>query len=202
MIVLNYKKTFFLKSVSKISDIKMSYGIEVAFIGYSNSGKSSAINALTNQKKIARFSKMPGRTQLINFFKITSDFRIVDLPGYGYSQAPISIKLKWEKILFNYLEKRKNLKALVLLMDIRHPLKVFDYDIINISINLKIPILLLLTKCDKLTTSKQKIQFNSVCKKVKQFSNINRVILFSSLKKIGVQKLRLTLDNWYNQYCE
>ncbi|MBZ2279846.1 ribosome biogenesis GTP-binding protein YihA/YsxC, partial [Buchnera aphidicola] len=86
-------------------------GCEIAFFGYSNSGKSSVINALTNQKKLARSSKIPGRTQLINFFEVVSGFRIVDLPGYGYSTAPIYLKLKWCKLLYNYLEKRCPLKA-------------------------------------------------------------------------------------------
>lgn len=104
MSIINYNKTFFLKSISKISDINIEYGIEIAFIGYSNSGKSSAINSLANQKKLARCSKTPGCTQLINFFQVISNFRIVDLPGYGYAKCPISIKLKWEKLIYSYLK--------------------------------------------------------------------------------------------------
>ena len=110
MSIINYNKTFFLKSISKISDINIEHGIEIAFIGYSNSGKSSAINFLTNQKKLARCSKKPGCTQLINFFQVISNFRIVDLPGYGYANCPISIKLTWERLIYNYLKQRKFLK--------------------------------------------------------------------------------------------
>lgn len=197
---LNYNKTFFLKSISHISDIKTENGIEVAFIGYSNSGKSSAINALANQKKLARFSKIPGRTQLINFFQVTSNLKIVDLPGYGYAKSPISIKIKWEKMIYDYLKKSRSLKGLVFLMDIRHPFKIFDENIINIALNYKISTLILLTKCDKLTASNQKIQFQKVDKKLKKYSNNFSIQLFSSSKKIGIEKLKSKLNFWYKKY--
>lgn len=199
MSIINYNRTFFLKSVSKISDINIEYGIEIAFIGYSNSGKSSAINSLTNQKKLARCSKTPGCTQLINFFQVISNFRIVDLPGYGYAKCPISIKLKWEKLIYSYLRKRKSLKGLVFLMDIRHPLKVYDQYIINIALDQNIPIFVLLTKCDKLTLSQQKTQFQIVHKKLKVFLEEIHVELFSSFKKIGVKKLQSQLSIWYRE---
>ncbi|AYN24647.1 ribosome biogenesis GTP-binding protein YihA/YsxC [Buchnera aphidicola] len=200
MTILNYNKTFFLKSISNISDIKIENGIEIAFVGYSNSGKSSAINALTNQKKLARFSKIPGRTQLINFFQVTSNFRIVDLPGYGYSKAPVLIKIKWQNMIHSYLTTSKALKGLVLLMDIRYPLKIFDEDIIRMSFDYKIPILLLLTKCDKFTINNQKIQFQKVHKKLEKFSNEFHIQLFSSLKKVGIKELKSKLNFWYKKY--
>jgi GTP-binding protein len=198
--ILNYNKTFFLKSIAKISDIKIEHGIEIAFIGYSNSGKSSAINSLTNQKKLARFSKTPGRTQLINFFQVTSNFRIVDLPGYGYAKAPLSIKMNWQNMIYSYLKTNRSLKGLVLLMDIRYPLKNLDQDIINIALIYKIPILLLLTKCDKFTINNQNIQFRKVHKKLEKFSNQLDIQLFSSLKKIGIEKLKSKLNYWYEKY--
>ncbi|QCI25060.1 YihA family ribosome biogenesis GTP-binding protein [Buchnera aphidicola (Rhopalosiphum padi)] len=200
MSILNYNKTFFLKSIAKISDIKIEHGIEIAFVGYSNSGKSSAINSLTNQKKLARFSKTPGRTQLINFFQVTSDFRIVDLPGYGYAQAPLLIKINWQNMIYSYLKTSRSLKGLVLLMDIRHPLKNLDQDIINMALICKIPILLLLTKCDKFTINNQNIQFRKVHKKLETFSNQLHIQLFSSLKKIGIEKLKSKLNCWYEKY--
>lgn len=200
MNIINYNKTCFLKSVSQISDINIEYGVEIAFIGYSNSGKSSAINSLTNQKKLARSSKTPGRTQLINFFEVVNNFRIVDLPGYGYAKCPISIKLKWEKLIDSYLKKRKPLKGLVFLMDIRNPLKFYDKHIINIALEKNIPILVLLTKCDKLTSSQQKIQFQIVHKKLKFFLKEFHIQLFSSFKKIGIKKLQSQLNIWYKEY--
>ncbi|QFQ32245.1 ribosome biogenesis GTP-binding protein YihA/YsxC [Buchnera aphidicola] len=200
MVSIIYNKTCFLKSVSKISDINIEHGIEIAFIGYSNSGKSSAINSLTNQKKLARSSKKPGRTQLINFFQVISNFRIVDLPGYGYAKCPMSIKLKWQKLIYNYLKKRKPLKGLVFLMDIRYPLKIYDQYIINIAINQNIPIFILLSKCDKLTLTQQKKQFQIVYTKLKIFLQDVHIELFSSFKKIGISKLQSQLNIWYKQY--
>ncbi|QCI17241.1 YihA family ribosome biogenesis GTP-binding protein [Buchnera aphidicola (Aphis helianthi)] len=200
MSIINYNKTFFLKSAANLSDINIEHGIEIAFIGYSNSGKSSAINSLTNQKKLARCSKTPGCTQLINFFHVTSNFRIVDLPGYGYAKCPISIKLKWENLIDSYLKKRKLLKGLVFLMDIRNPLKVYDQNIINIALDQNIPTFILLTKCDKLTLSQQKIQFQIVYKKLKFFSKEFNIELFSSFKKIGIKKLQSQLNTWYKEY--
>lgn len=200
MSIINYNKTFFLKSISNISDINIEYGIEIAFIGYSNSGKSSAVNALTHQKKLARCSKTPGCTQLINFFQVFSNFRIVDLPGYGYAKCPISIKLKWEKLIYSYLKQRKSLKGLVLLMDIRNPLKIYDQHIVNIALEKNIPIFILLTKCDKLTLSQQKIQFQIVYKKLQLFLKEVHIELFSSLKKIGIKKLQSKLNLWYQEF--
>ncbi|WP_348769370.1 ribosome biogenesis GTP-binding protein YihA/YsxC [Buchnera aphidicola] len=200
MSIIDYNKTFFLKSVSKISKINIEYGIEVAFVGYSNSGKSSAINALTNQKKLARCSKTPGSTQLINFFQVINNFRIVDLPGYGYAKCPILIKLKWEKLIYNYLKNRKFLKGLVLLMDIRNPLKVYDQNIINIILDQNIPVFILLTKCDKLTLSQQKIQFQTVYKRLQVLLKEFQIEFFSSSKKIGIRKLQFQLNSWYKKY--
>jgi len=196
---LNYKQTKFFKSYSKIHHIEIQDGFEIAFIGYSNSGKSSSINSLTCQKKLARFSKTPGRTQLINFFEVVSDFRIVDLPGYGYAKAPILVREKWEKIVYNYLEKREQLKGLVLLMDIRYPLKKLDYKIIDIAIRNNISILVLLTKCDKIKVHQQKIQLQIVYKKLCSLLDNFQIELFSSTKKIGIKKLELKLNYWYNQ---
>ncbi|WP_422667334.1 ribosome biogenesis GTP-binding protein YihA/YsxC [Buchnera aphidicola] len=199
MHVFDYNKTNFLKSFSNIIDIPHYYGIEIALIGYSNAGKSSIINSLTNQKKLARFSKMPGRTQLINFFEVSSKFRIVDLPGYGYSNAPEAVKLKWQKTLYDYLEKRDLLQGIVLVMDIRHPLKILDYKILNLIIQKKYFLIIVLNKCDKLTISKQKIQFDIVQKKIRSIIDTFQIVIFSSTHGIGTNTLRKILNIWYNK---
>ncbi|QIE02122.1 ribosome biogenesis GTP-binding protein YihA/YsxC [Buchnera aphidicola] len=200
MIALNYNKTFFLKSYAKMTDIEIKDGVEIAFIGYSNSGKSSVINALTNQKKLVRFSKTPGRTQLINFFEVCSDFRMVDLPGYGYAKAPIFIQSKWQKIIYNYLKNRNEIKVFVLIMDIRHPLKKLDQKIIDIALNKKVFILILLNKCDKLKMAQCQKQFKIVYEQLRLFLHSMEILLFSSYKKIGIQKCQLILNNFYNLY--
>ncbi len=119
----NYQQTHFVTSAPDIRHLPSDTGIEVAFAGRSNAGKSSALNTLTNQKNLARTSKTPGRTQLINLFEVAEGKRLVDLPGYGYAQVPEEMKIKWQRALGEYLEKRMCLKGLVVLMDIRHPLK-------------------------------------------------------------------------------
>lgn len=201
MNLLNFHKTKFLKSYAKVADIDIQDGIEIAFFGCSNSGKSSAINALTNQNKLARCSKLPGRTQLINFFEVSSDFRIVDLPGYGYSKVSLLIKNKLKKIIYNYLKTRKQLKCLILLMDIRYPFKTLDQKIINIAMQNKIFVLVLLSKCDKVKIYQQNIQFKKVYEKLNLLlKNFFQIQLFSSHKKIGIRELEQKLNHWYNKY--
>ncbi|MGP1939249.1 MAG: ribosome biogenesis GTP-binding protein YihA/YsxC [Arsenophonus sp. ET-DL9-MAG3] len=196
----NYKKTKFITSALNMHCLPNDYGIEIAFFGRSNTGKSSVLNSLTEQKKLAYTSKTPGRTQLINLFEVTKDIRLVDFPGYGYAETLKSIKCQWQQRLNGYLKKRKCLKGLVLLMDIRHPLKNIDIQIIEWSILINIPILVLLTKADKLIPNKQKSQVILVNNKLKTlFCNI-QIEVFSSFKKIGIDKLQLKLDDWINNY--
>ena len=125
-------------------------GCEIAFAGRSNAGKSSAINTLTRNKGLARTSKTPGRTQLINFFQLDEGKRLVDLPGYGYAKVPIAMKRKWDKHLAEYLQLRQSLAGLILLMDIRHPLQEFDLQMLNWAAQAGLPVHILLTKSDKL----------------------------------------------------
>lgn len=196
----NYEKTYFLSSKVCVKKQKNPDISEIAFVGYSNSGKSSAINILTNKKKLARISKTPGRTQLINFFAVTEKYHLVDVPGYGYAKAAKSLRLQWEITIVKYLTMRTCLKGLVLFMDIRHPMKPLDENLLNIAVKYKIPVLVLLTKADKIIFENQKKQLKIVTEKLSQFalSSFN-VYLFSSLKKIGVDVLRKRLDYWYSQ---
>ncbi|MFW0701248.1 ribosome biogenesis GTP-binding protein YihA/YsxC [Candidatus Pantoea varia] len=195
---LNYHVTHFVMSAPDIRHLPADTGIEVAFAGRSNAGKSSALNTLTNQKGLARTSKTPGRTQLINLFEVKEGKRLVDLPGYGYAEVPEEMKLKWQRALGEYLQKRQALKGLVILMDIRHPLKDLDRQMIQWSVESGIPVLLLLTKADKLASGARKAQLTVVREAALEFVGDVQVELFSSLKKIGVDKVRQKLDSWFN----
>ncbi|MEQ9877960.1 ribosome biogenesis GTP-binding protein YihA/YsxC [Pectobacterium aroidearum] len=194
----NYHMTRFIISAPDIRHLATDSGIEVAFAGRSNAGKSSALNTLTNQKNLARTSKTPGRTQLINLFEVTDGVRLVDLPGYGYAEVPEQMKIKWQRALGEYLQKRNSLKGLVVLMDIRHPLKDLDQQMIQWAVDVGLPVLVLLTKADKLASGARKAQLNMVREAVLPFMGDIQVEAFSSLKKLGVDKLRQKLDNWFS----
>lgn len=195
----NYHVTHFVTSAPDIRHLPSDSGIEVAFAGRSNAGKSSALNTLTNQKSLARTSKTPGRTQLINLFEVTEGVRLVDLPGYGYAEVPEEMKRKWQQALGEYLQKRNCLKGLVVLMDIRHPLKELDQQMIQWAVDVSLPVLILLTKADKLASGARKSQLNMVREAVLPFMGDIQVEYFSSLKKTGVDKLRNKLDYWFSE---
>lgn len=194
----NYHMTHFVMSAPDIRHLPTDTGIEVAFAGRSNAGKSSALNTLTNQKGLARTSKTPGRTQLINLFEVETDVRLVDLPGYGYAEVPEEMKRKWQRALGEYLQKRNSLKGLVVLMDIRHPMKDLDQQMVQWAVGVDIPVLVLLTKSDKLASGASKAQVNHVREIAASFMGDIQVEAFSSLKKTGVDRLRLKLDSWFN----
>lgn len=194
----NYQLTQFVLSAPDIRHLPSDTGIEVAFAGRSNAGKSSSLNTLTNQKSLARTSKTPGRTQMINLFEVAEGIRLVDLPGYGYASVPEEVKQKWQRALGEYLQKRNSLKGLVEMMDIRHPLKDLDQQMIQWAVACNIEVLLLLTKADKLASGARKAQLKMVRGAVLAFGGNIEVEAFSSLKKTGVDKLRLKLDSWYN----
>ncbi|BAE75509.1 conserved hypothetical protein [Sodalis glossinidius str. 'morsitans'] len=193
----NYKLTHFVTSAPDIRHLPVDSGIEIAFAGRSNAGKSSALNTLTNQKSLARTSKTPGRTRLINLFEVESGIRLVDLPGYGYAEVPEELKRKWQRALGEYLQMRDSLKGLVVLMDIRHPMKDLDQQMVQWAVDVNIPVLVLLTKADKLASGSRKEQLNQVREAALAFMGDVQVETFSSLKKQGVDKLRQKLDDWF-----
>jgi len=195
----NYHMTHFVTSAPDIRHLPADSGIEVAFAGRSNAGKSSALNTLTNQKSLARTSKTPGRTQLINLFEVKDGIRLVDLPGYGYAEVPEELKRKWQKALGEYLQMRNSLKGLVVLMDIRHPLKDLDQQMINWAVAVGTPVLVLLTKADKLASGARKAQVSKVREAVVAMQGDIQVEAFSSLKKIGVDLLSNKLNTWFNE---
>jgi GTP-binding protein len=195
---IHYNTARFLISAAKLSQCPEDVGAEVAFAGRSNAGKSSAINSLTNQNSLARTSKTPGRTQLINFFDLNVEgIRIVDLPGYGYAKVPIAMKEHWQKHLDAYLQRRQCLRGVVLVMDIRHPMKEFDEMMINWCESTGVPLHILLTKADKLKRGPAQATLLKIKKETRErLADKVSVQVFSALKKTGVDQLRNRLDSW------
>lgn len=184
------RKAEFLMSAPKLNLCVEDTGYEVAFAGRSNAGKSSAINALTNQKQLARASKKPGRTQMINFFSLGNpDQRLVDLPGYGYAAVPEAMKIVWQKELENYLIHRQSLQGLVLLMDIRHPLQHFDIMMLEWAYSRKLFVHVLLTKSDKLNRGPASKVLQEVQAQLKKMKLNFSIQLFSSMNKQGLEEL-------------
>lgn len=184
------RKAEFLMSAPKLNLCVEDTGYEIAFAGRSNAGKSSAINALTNQKQLARASKRPGRTQMINFFSLGNpDQRLVDLPGYGYAAVPEAMKIVWQKELENYLIHRKSLQGLVLLMDIRHPLQHFDVMMLEWAHSRHLFVHVLLTKADKLNRGPASAALQEVKAALKKMKLSFSIQLFSSLNKQGLEEL-------------
>ncbi|QIM69198.1 ribosome biogenesis GTP-binding protein YihA/YsxC [Basfia succiniciproducens] len=195
---LNYHKTHFMTSAANIHQLPKDEGMEIAFAGRSNAGKSTALNALTNQKNLARTSKTPGRTQLINLFEVEPQYKLVDLPGYGYAAVPEQMKLQWQKSLGEYLQHRECLKGVVILMDIRHPLKDLDQQMIEWAVSSDLAVLLLLTKADKLSQSARSKQVKTVREAILPFQGDVQVEAFSAQNKIGIDKLAVKLDSWFS----
>ena len=196
-IKLNYHKTHFLTSAPNLKSLPEDSGIEIAFAGRSNAGKSTALNALTNQKNLARTSKTPGRTQLINLFEVEPQCKLVDLPGYGYAAVPEQMKQQWQHTLGEYLQKRECLAGIIVLMDIRHPLKDLDQQMIEWAVSADLPILLLLTKADKLSQSERSKQVKMVREAILPFQGDIQVEAFSALKRTGIDQLAAKLDSWF-----
>lgn len=195
---LNYPTASFMISAPTLALCPDDTGAEVAFAGRSNAGKSSAINALTQQSALARTSRTPGRTQLINFFSVMNDEaqRLVDLPGYGYAKVPESVKLEWQKHLAEYLRHRFSLRGLVLLMDVRHPLTEFDQMMLDYADQRGMPVHILLTKADKLKRGPASASLQKVRSRLKEWEDLVSVQLFSSLKRDGVDTLAQKLNQW------
>jgi len=186
-----FQQAVFIESASKLSQCPEDTGFEIAFAGRSNAGKSSAINKLTQQKKLARTGKTPGRTQLLNFFSLANDpaKRLVDLPGYGYAKVSHSKKLEWQKHLLHYLAERRSLSALILVMDARHPMQAFDQMMLDWAKRYDMPFHILLTKADKLSRNEAKKSLFGVEKAVSQLT-YGSAQLFSSLNGDGVDEAR------------
>ena len=199
MQTINFQLVEFLTSASKLSQCPVDEGAEVAFAGRSNAGKSSCINVLTCHGNLARISKTPGRTQLINFFDLSNDCRLVDLPGYGYAKVPLAVKRHWEKHLEEYLRKRQSLRGIVLLMDIRRPLQDFDLNMLQWATEAGLEVHAVLTKADKFKRGPAQAALLKAKKELEPFGEGVSIQVLSSTKKTGVDELRNRLSQWLSE---
>jgi GTP-binding protein len=181
-------------SAHQLKQLPEDQGIEVAIAGRSNAGKSSAINTFTDQKSLARTSKTPGRTQQIVVFELDENRRIADLPGYGYAKVPAKLKAHWRTVMARYFQTRRCLRGVVLVMDIRHPMREFDQQMLAWCESADIPCHILLTKADKLKRGPAQ---STLLKVRRDLSDIASIQIFSSLKKTGLDELVDKLSDWY-----
>jgi GTP-binding protein len=193
-----YRQAQFLISAASKKQFPTSGSIEVAFAGRSNAGKSSAINALCDNKSLAKISKTPGRTRLVNYFSIDEQRSLVDLPGYGYAKVPHPVKQEWKKLMEQYLQRSESLRGLVIIMDIRHPLKEFDIQMLDWCQHFGLPAHLLLTKADKLKKGPAQAILLKIKKELGNQGYDASVQIFSALKKTGLDELVSKMNDWMN----
>ena len=198
-----FQNAKFFTTVNHLKDLPDTPA-EIAFVGRSNAGKSSAINTLTNHVRLAYVSKTPGRTQHINFFELENGNFMVDLPGYGYAQVPEAIRAHWVKLLGDYLQQRRQLIGLILIMDSRHPLKALDIQMLDFFHITGRPVHILLSKADKLSKNEQIKTLGAVKKSLKPYMARQRISvqLFSSLKKQGIEEVNQVVGEWFATHQE
>ncbi len=192
-----FQNAQFYISAHHLRDLPPASGIEVAFAGRSNAGKSSALNTLANHNRLAYVSKQPGRTQLINFFTLGNDRHLVDLPGYGYAKVPEAMRAHWQSVLARYLSERTSLGGLVLVMDSRHPLQPLDRQMLDWFCPSGKPVHVLLTKSDKLSRGEASLTLAKTRKELLAVWGENVTVqLFSSSKKLGVEEAEKIIGAW------
>ena len=198
-----FQNAQFFTTVNHLKDLPNTQA-EIAFVGRSNAGKSSAINTLTNQVRLAYVSKTPGRTQHINFFELRNGYFLADLPGYGYAQVPEDVRAHWIRLLGQYLQKRQSLIGLILIMDVRHPLRDLDKQMLDFFAITGQPVHILLSKADKLSKNEQIKTLSSVKKALKPYMERQTVSvqLFSSLKKQGIEEVEQVAQAWFDAYSD
>ena len=198
-----FQNAKFFTTVNHLKDLPDTPA-EIAFVGRSNAGKSSAINTLTNHVRLAYVSKTPGRTQHINFFELENGNFMVDLPGYGYAQVPEAIRAHWVKLLGDYLQQRRQLIGLILIMDSRHPLKALDIQMLDFFHITGRPVHILLSKADKLSKNDQIKTLAAVKKSLKPYTERQKISvqLFSSLKKQGMDEVNQVVGSWFDKHRE
>jgi len=201
----NLQKKFqnaeFITSATRLEECPAPAPIELAIVGRSNVGKSSVLNCLCHQKKLAKTSKTPGRTQLINFFRIDENLNLIDLPGYGYAKVPLSQQKHWEKELARFLSLREALKGLILIVDIRHGLKPTDHMLIALADELSLPVHLVLNKADKLTRNHANQALAKLKKSLQpEQHNIDISLqIFSATQRMGKESFfKIIEERWLN----
>jgi GTP-binding protein len=191
-----FQRAAFLTAASKLRDTPPDVGFEVAFAGRSNAGKSSAINAICHQNRLARTSKTPGRTQQLIFFRLDDERRLVDLPGYGFARVSKSVKEEWQALMGRYLQQRDCLRGLVVVMDIRHPLTDFDRQMLDWGASARLPMLLLLTKADKLKRGAIQQILAKVRRATADRTVSVRTEAFSATSRLGLETAQTHLASW------
>ena len=190
------RKAKFILGVHDLTGLPPEGLPEIVFSGRSNAGKSSAINQITDQNKLAFTSKTPGRTQQINYFEVSPYGFLVDLPGYGYAKVPIEMKNHWNHTLGQYMRQRQTLSGLILIMDARHPLKELDYQLLDYWLPSSQPVHILLSKSDKLSRQEGNKVLAAAKKALNSYPLQCSVQLFSALKKQGIEEARNKIEEW------
>jgi GTP-binding protein len=188
----------FVLSAAQLKQLPVDQGIEVAFAGRSNAGKSSVLNTLCQQKNLARTSNTPGRTQQINVFKLNETCRLMDLPGYGFAKVPLSVKQQWEVVLDHYFQTRQSLTGIVIVMDIRHPLKPFDQVMIDWAYAAEKKVHILLNKADKLTRQAALKTLQSVQASISTYDDGVTAQVFSTIARTGLDECNTLLEQWFS----
>jgi len=191
------KNACFLLSAADVKQLPPDQGVEVAIVGRSNAGKSSVLNRITGSRNLARVSKTPGRTQLLNVFVLNEKSRLIDLPGYGFAKAAPTAKRIWQKAIDEYFNSRESLKGVLLIMDIRHPLKDSDMHMLDYCAERNLPVHILLNKSDKLSNGAAANTLREVKKELAAETTPVTVQCFSALKNTGVKELEAILHEWY-----
>jgi GTP-binding protein len=189
-----YLSARYVISAHHLEQLPPDAGYEVAFAGRSNAGKSSAINALTGQNSLARTSKTPGRTQQIVIFELDPQRRIADLPGYGFARVPEKLRAHWRQLMQRYFEQRRSLRGVILLMDIRHPMKPFDEQMLHWCSASGVPCHVLLTKADKLGRGPAQAALHALRRRLPEGASAQ---VFSAKTRDGLEPLIARLDEWY-----
>lgn len=195
-----YQKAYFLLSAADVKQLPPDQGIEIAIVGRSNAGKSSVLNRITQSKNLARVSKTPGRTQMINVFILDETHRLIDLPGYGYAKAPPALQQQWQKTVDIYFNTRDSLKGLILVMDIRHPLQPLDKQLLTYCAKYQMPVHIVLNKTDKLSKNIITKTVEMMKTSLTHYSNSVTFQCFSALRCVGLEELHTALDRLYDHH--